>query len=485
MTLQRATPENVTTVDVVSEDMVNSPSPKYIEWMELSDLPRTLLQGTRGMKAARGKYLTQNILETDEAFLVRLKASTLLNAFKKTCSFLSGQVFQADIVFADDIDESVLEQSTDIDGKGNDINVFAKRVFFNGLGKGVGLILIDATAVESDSTRTKEDEQKLGVRTYFREIRPEDLIGHRLNENGSLAQIRIAETKTVPDGKYGEKDIPCIRLFNDDGTWEVHEKHEDGSYLITKSGLLSYTGIPIVPFIPGEEFNAVAGETPLIDLAELNLSNWRSRSDQTHILHVGRVPLLFGRQLDIDKLVSGVSSLISSVEDNSDLKFVEVSGAAIAAGAADLKENEAQMSLYGLQQLVPRSGNQTATEKAITSAESNSSLGTWATEFETVLTMAFIIAGKFEGKDFPLNGLSVNKEYDLGINSPQELLAILKAEEQGIISAQSAFIEFRRRGIISEHMNWDDIEAEMEAEAAKEPNMQDLGGTNFGGDTGE
>jgi hypothetical protein len=486
MTLQRVeTSAAAVATEESSKDKVDAPSHKYMEWMSLSDLPRTLLKGTRGMKAAKGKYLTQNALETDKAFETRLEASALLNAFKKTCSFLSGQVFQADIVFDDTVDVTVLEQSSDVDGKGNNINVFAKRVFFNGIGKGVALILVDATAVEPDTNRTVAEEQALGVRTFFKEVRPEDLIGYRLSDDGTLAQIRIAETKTKPDGLYGEKDVQCIRLFNDDGTWELYEKQDDGEYIVTKSGALSYKGVPIVPFIPGEEFNVVAGESPLMDLAELNLAHWRSKSDQTHILHVGRVPLLFGRHLNMDTAVSGVSSLLNSDEDGSDLKFVEISGAAIAAGAADLKETEAQMALYGLQQLVPRSGNQTATEKAITSSESNSSLGTWATEFETILTMAYTIAGEFQNKEFPQEGLSVNKEYDLGIADSQELLAILKANEQGVISAQSAFTEFRRRGVFDEHMAWRDIEDEKELEAANAPDMQKLSGTNFNNDTGE
>jgi hypothetical protein len=483
MSLQQVTAESTTRPEIEAKDDVSSPSAKYTEWMSLSQLPRTLLLGTKGMKDARTTYLSQNALETDEAYADRLEASTLLNAFKKTCSFLSGQVFQADIVFSDDVDEEIQERSKDIDGKGNNINVFAKRVFFNGLGKGVSHILIDATKIEPDPNRTIEEERALGVRTYFKELKPEQLIGGKTNEDGSLKQIRIKETITKEDGLYGEKDVPRVRLFNDDGTWEVHEKQNNGSYLMVESGKLSYSGIPLVSFIPGEEFSVIFGETPLMDLAELNLSNWRSRSDQTHILHVARVPLLFGKHLDLKTIPSGVSSLINSDDDNADLKFVEVSGAAIQAGAMDLKENEAQMALYGLQQLVPRSGNQTATEKSITSAESNSSLGTWATEFETVLQHAYEIAAEFENGEFPSDGISVNKEYDLGIADAQELAQILKAHDQGIISAQAAFTEFRRRGVFDEHLKWDDIEEEINNETANDNTaLGSLGGTLFGGE---
>ena len=45
----------------------------------------------------------------------------------------------------------------------------------------------------------------------------------------------------------------------------------------------------------------------MIDLAWLNLAHWQSASDQRHILHVARVPFLFGRGLsegEIDLLLA-------------------------------------------------------------------------------------------------------------------------------------------------------------------------------------
>lgn len=456
---------------------VAQPCLAYVQSMAMSELPRALMAGTRGMKAAGKTFLLQHALETDEAYAKRLEQSTLLNAFKKTCVFLAGQIFQSDVIFADDVPEEVLTMCDDIDGKGNSIHLFSKRVFINGLGTGASHILIEAPSVKGQ-VLTQQEEAAQGIRPYFREVKMEDIIGYRIID-GKLDNLRIKETAALPDGQFGEKLVNRIRVYYSTGAWEVWQEGKDGIYNVVESGILSYKGIPLVSFVPGEEWTNVSGETPLMDLAELNLRHWRSSSDQVNILHVARVPILFGRGVDLGQLVVGPAVMISSGEEFSDMKYVEITGAAIKAGADDLEDIEEKMALYGLQQLIPRTGNITATEKAITTGESQSSLGTWATEFEGSLVAALTILQAFRGQEFPANGVTVNKEFTLGIANEAELNALLKANSQGIYSNQAIFNEFKRRGITDENLAWEDNQDQMTEQGRTEgPTLK---GTLFGG----
>jgi Domain of unknown function (DUF4055) len=457
---------------------VSTPCIDYLFWHETSLLPRSLMQGTRGMKAAGEKFLIRNPMETQEAYDKRLEQSTLLNAFRKTCSFLAGQVFQSDVIFADTVPAEVVTISTDIDGKGNSIHVFAKRIFMNGLGKGVAHILID-TPTTNGQTLTQEDEAALGIRAYFSEINPEDIIGYRFKD-GKLEHIRIKEVVRIPEGEFGEKLVNQVRVYRDTGEWQKWQEGEDKAYTIVASGTLSYKGIPLVSFIPGEEWNVVSGESPLMDLAELNLRHWRSNSDQSNILHIARVPILFGRAVNLANIVVGPSVMITSDEEGAELKFVEITGNSIKAGADDLLAIEQKMALYGLQQLIPRTGNQTATEKAITSGESQSSLGTWAVEFESALQLAFEIAAEFKAEVFPENGVKVNKEYNFGIANDPELAMLLKANDQGVLSDEACFTEFKRRGIVNEHLTWEEVVEQLTSEKTTETTTTNLAGTLFG-----
>lgn len=467
---------------IENKNSVNSPSALFSMWMEDSLLPRSLMAGAKGMKAAGEKFLPKNALETESAYEKRLEASMLLNAYKKTVAFLAGQVFQSDVIFSEEVSEDIVSLTENIDGKNNSIHVFAKRVFINGLGNGVSHILVDAPSV-GNTTLTVAEEKEQNIRPYFKEVQATDLIGFRFFEDGKLELIRIAESVDKPDGKFGVKTVPRVRVYYSTGAWELYEKSDSGDFVIISSGMLSYKGIPLISFIPGNEINELLGETPLMDLAELNKHHWRTTSDQINILHIARVPLLFGRHISAEKIPVGTATLINSEDDNSDLKFVEITGASISAGAVDIKETEAKMALYGLQQLVPRTGNMTATEKAITSAESQSSLSTWAVELENAIQRAFEVFMQFSNGEFPKNGLTVNKEYNFGIANEQELRSILDANNQGILSDQAAFDEFKRRGIFDEHLDWDDIKAEIDAEAASAQSTANLAGTLFGNTT--
>jgi hypothetical protein len=98
----------------------------------------------------------------------------------------------------------------------------------------------------------------------------------------------------------------------------------------------------------------MAGAPALQDLADLNVAHWQSQSDQRNILHVARVPILFGAGIPDDvegqpgfKVSAG--SFTRATDPAAKLMFVEHSGAAIGAGDADLKNLEFQMQAMGLQ----------------------------------------------------------------------------------------------------------------------------------------
>jgi len=459
------------------EQDVQKISPAAALWIKDSLLPRALLKGTRGMRAAGKAFLFPHTLESDINYTRRLDSSTLLNAFRKTSTFLAGQVFQSDIILSDGT-SAFNEWVKEIDTAGNTLDVFAKRVFVSGIGEGVRHILIDMPQ-KDDSVQTVADEKAQGVRPYMREIKGKDILGGLVDESGFLIQVRIKETTERITGKYSSKTVNRIRVIGID-YWEIHEEDDKGTYVLSEEGSFDIGIIPFVSFIPGEESTMLTGETPIMDLADLNAKHWRSSSDQDNYLSYCRFPLYFGKNLgDINILPMG-RQLINSDDDNAELHTVEMTGSSISAGQSDLTETEAKMALYGLQQLVPRAGNMTATEKALTSAESNSSLGTWATEFESVLNKAMYIMGMLMQQTWPDNGLSVNKEYNFGVADPQELAQILSAHEQGVISAQGCFTEFRRRGVFDEHMTWEDMENDIEKEQQNDISMSDMAGSSFG-----
>lgn len=489
--LPLATFKNYDIVPDQDMDKVEHSSIDFCKWYNKTILGRVLIKGTNAMKRAGKQFLPQNELESEYNYQLRLSGSTLLNGFNKTCSFLAGQVFQKDLIFEDSIPTEIEEFLSDIDTKGNDINVFSKRFFQNGLGKGVSLILVDSPVIETNENgepivKTQAEEEREGIRPFFTEVKPENVLGFRTDERGNLSLVRIAETVKKDAGMYGVVVINRVRVLTP-GNWELFEEDENGDYSLFDSGRTSINFIPLIPFIPGKELSLLYGESPLSDLAELNLGHWKSKSDQNYNLHVGRTPLRMSKMMgDIAKIPISTSYTVNSDDENSDMKYVEITGASLEAGQRDLTEIESDMALYGLQQLIPRSGNKTATEKVLTSSESNSSLGSWVGEFETVMQAAFEILALFIKKEFPKNGVSANKEFDYGIADVQELNTLLKAEQQGILSKRLIFDEFKRRGSIGEIADYEEVQAEIEEDTRNnQGTLSSLAGGFFEGAAGE
>lgn len=447
--------------DKNQKDEADSMHPAHIQWMEYSYLTRSLMGGTRAMKAAGQDFLPMFYLEKLERYNDRLDQSTLKNAFRKTVTFLSGQVFQSDIKFDDEFPDELEALTDDVDLLGSTLNVFAKRNFETGIANGVSHILVEAPNEQPGQTR--QDDIDRGVRPYFKEIRGENAIGWQCDELGNLEQLRIKELATAPEGKFGQIFIPQIRVLYPGG-WELYRR-EDKDWILYDDGETSLDYIPIATYLPGEPLSLMTAESPLQDLADLNLHHWRSFSDQTNILHVARVPILFARDVDLEAMAVGASKAIESDGENADMKYVEITGRSIEAGANDLKETEAAMSIYGLQQMLPRTGNITATEKALTAADSNSNLATWVNGYQDTLQRAFEIAGDYMGVEVPEDALQMPLDFESSIADPAMVQAILKAVDSRVISKQAAFEFINESGALRDGYTWEQVMEEIDAEA--------------------
>ena len=438
-------------------------SEEILIWREKSHLARTLLKGTAGMKEAANDYLPQHTVESDKSYARRLSLSTLLNIYKKTSSFLTGKVFQKDIVFADDVPESAIEWSKAINSKGDSLGLFAQTNFFNGISKGASFVFIDMPK-KPGNVKSKKDEKAAGLRPYFKEIKWKDIRGGVVDDKGKLIQVRFAETAMVPDGEYSNIVKNRIRVV-EIGKWKLLELDErTKEFKEIESGENELTVLNFIAFIPDEELGPLTGIPPMNDLGELNLKHWRSSSVRDNYLSVARIPVYLALKIDLEKAPMGVANMFGSDEDGADMKVVEHSGQAIGAGANDLKAIENNMALDGLQQLVPRAGNQTATEKSLNNSDSNSNLGTWATEYEAFMIKAFKIAAMFMKQEFPDNGLTVNKSFNLGVYDINELNFLISSKDgdRPVLSPKAVFDELVRKGAISDKIDFEDVKAEIE-----------------------
>ena len=445
---------------------VATPIAAYERMADAWALPLALVGGSKAMRAKGKTYLPKEPAETDEAYRCRLARTFLYNAFARAIRSLRGKVFAKPIRLGEGAPAQTELWAHDIDNEGRDITAFCYDVFESALTRGLSHILVEYPRVPPGSTLA--DERTLGARPYWVHVYPENLIGWRIDRtdgNRRLAQVRIRELVTEPDGEWGEHEIEQIRV-QEPGSVRIYRKAQRDNgieeWVIHDQYPVSLDFIPLVTVYTGRTGDMEA-TPPLTDLAEKNLEHWQSASDQRHILHVARVPILFGKGWPDDEPVTvGPNSLVKATAEHADLRYVEHSGAAIGAGETDLSRIQEQMTLLSLEPMLPRTGNVTATARALDQAEVNSALQSWAANLQDALELAFFYSHRWIGQADETPVL-VNDDFGLSVQDGQDIEQLIKLRLSGDLSRATLWAELKRRGVLDDELD-DDEEAERIAE---------------------
>lgn len=466
---------------------VNTPSALYTEQSKMWKLPRTLMGGTKAMRAAGRDYLPQEEAESDSAYRSRLARTTLFNAFRKTVKDMTGKVFTKPIVLKDDMPAVLKKDAENIDLAGRHINVFARDVFFDSMQLGIGYILAEmppplTTGTGRNGEVTKADEATR--RPYLVYIKAEDLIGWQsalIDGVVTLTQARIREMVTEPDGLFATKQVEQIRVLKP-GIWEIWREVETaGKKSWQKVGEGTTGNVKRIPLVPVyiNRTGFMTGEPPLEDLADLNVAHWQSQSDQRNILHVARVPILFGAGFDDKDTISvGANTMARSSDKDAKLTWVEHTGAAIDSGDKDLQNLEFQMQTQGLQLLVPQPGGKTATGEVHDDVKENSALAMMAGALEDALELALEFMAEYRGLGEEKGGsIVVNKDFGILAGAAADVPNIISATDT-VIDKETAINELKRRGFLSDDVDAETVIARLTIEAP--PDLNSKTGMNLG-----
>ncbi|MHC4644057.1 MAG: DUF4055 domain-containing protein [Planctomycetota bacterium] len=471
-----------------STSKVETPLEAYEDFMEVLDPLDTLMQGTRGMVAKSTTYLPQEEEEETSAYNNRLARTKLVNFFKQTVNKLGGAVFSKPVSLSEDMPEEMKKIMENVDNNGKDITRWGLGSFKDALHRGITHFLIDYPQVnlkteggvkyfedkeEPDPEKrwkpwTKKNEEGKGLRPNWVPISADMLIGWRtevVNGKVTLTQIRIKEQTEEPDGDYGQRTVNRIRVFTPK-TWEIHVENEEGIYEADSSGSNNLGYIPLVSVYLGERVREMVVNPPLEGLADLNITHWQSTSDQRNILHYARLVIYFGKGIDTKngKLVIGPNRFILADEPDADLKVIEHGGKAIESGRQDIIDIEKQMVMFGLTMMMPKSGNQTATERAIDSSENDSALKSYALNMEDGLNEAVKMTADYMQIDREKAGtVSLHTDFQSFL-ADVEAKILIEAKEKRVIPRRIVIDEFIRRGILKEDSDPIEIEAMLESE---------------------
>jgi hypothetical protein len=211
------------------------------------------------------------------------------------------------------------------------------------------------------------------------------------------------------------------------------------------------------------------GSPPMLELAHANVEHWQSKSDQQTILHVARVPVMFGKDLGNDTPIAvGAGALINASSKDADLKYVEHSGAAIEAGRQSLLDLEDRMRQIGAELLVIKPGKISQVQVMAENEQQMCDLQRIVQGMEDSLDQALDLMAQWIGEK---SGGHVDIYSDFGAATLEEASAslLLEAKGDGTISHKTLLNEFKRRGIISPDLDLDEEIRVATAELASRP----------------
>jgi hypothetical protein len=412
------------------------------------------------MRAAGELYLPKQLKESATAYDRRVKRSFLFNAFKKTLQALTGKVFSREIILQEDVPSQIVEWSENIDLAGRSLNLFSRDVFEGGGKTGLGHILVDMQRNEEGASLA--DEKARGMRPYMKFIAAESLLGWRsriVNGEPTLTQIRIKDDIVEEDGEFGEVLKERIRVI-EPTQFRVFEL-QDEEWVLIDAGPMTLGKIPLATYY-AQRTDFLMAEPPFEELAWQNTAHWQSNSDQRQILHIARVPILFGAGLDEKKEYTIGSDYMIHGQLGAELQYVEHSGNAIASGRQDLIDIEERMRIMGVEPLMPKTGTQTATAKAIDSAAANSQLQAMTIGLGDAIEQAFAFMADWANLEEG-GSVKVNDDFGLSLQDQMDLDALIKARQAGDLSRETLWAEFKRRNVLM-----DDFDPEEEQDRLEE-----------------
>jgi hypothetical protein len=359
----------------------------------------------------------------------------------------------------------------DFDRQGNNLQVWAKSFFTQALSHGLCHALAEYPNIkpsgDTEQLVTMADAQAVKARPYAIMIRPQQVIGWRVSNDGGehvLTQFRYMESVEEEDGLFGIKCINQIRVLIPGAWMTFREKADDKgmkTWTLYEEGKTSLSHIALTTLYT-DRTGFMTAKPPLLELAYLNAKHWQSQSDQDNILHVARVPMLAISGIDDDtwELKVGTASA-TKLPTNGKMEWVEHTGASIEAGRTSLSDLEDQMRVAGAKLLQKdKQAVKTATQAEDEAAQELSPLQTMASGLEDALDQILQHFAELSG--LPEGGhVQVHGNFDIDFAPETTLPLLLNMASQGRLSDETLFSEMQRRNVVSSDIKWDEEKAKI------------------------
>jgi len=437
---------------------VNYPEEGYIAHQAKWKLCRDVISGKDDIFDSGEIYLPKLSEQTPDEYAAYQLRAGWYGATDRTKIALKGMIFRKDPVTTYK-NPKVEEFLKDVTMDGVSAIGFASMAIDEVLETGRGGILVDYHLQDSgDRPGTAADAEAKKLRSYVQLYSAEQIIGvvsKRVNNQTIITQIRLREVeenissedefkKTTrrivrvleinSDGVYQQRIFSEeAKSESDDSSGDYGRFTEDKNIIIPKKNGETFSYIPFF-FLGVQDMDMGYDKPPLLDLCEVNLDYFRTKSDYKHGLHFTGLPtVIITGHGNAEGTTYRIGSTVAWVfeEEGADAKYLEFQGQGLSESREELQNLKNDMASLGARML-------TAEKKQVEAAESHrikrsgeqSLLASMANSSSEALSRALNEALSWNGIEDELS-LRLNTDFNIAEMSAKDVLDLWRVVQSG------------------------------------------------------
>lgn len=504
----------------MAKNTPDTTSSDYDAMLPYWDKVEAILGGRDAVIAGGETYLPRFPNETDADYQYRLDNAKFTNVYKDIVDNLASKPFAEEVGLGDGAPERFLQLAEDIDGRGNNLHVFAETTFSDGLNNAIDWIFVDYTKARprADGQRLSiAEERKQGLRPYWVHVPAKKMLAaysDKVGDKEVFTHARMLETVVRRDG-FGEVCVERVRVLNrepiyevidgaatdriigyEPATYEVWEKKATGrrtgsQWTVVESGPVTIGVIAIVPFATGKrKGGSWRFIPPMQGVADLQVEHYQAETALKHIKELTAFPMLAGNGVQ-PAIVNGEPAPVpvgpqavlyappimgDTSATHGEWKFIEPTAESLKFLASEVEAIEKQMRELGRQPLTATAGI-TVVTAALASQKASSAVQAWAYRLKDALEQAFVYTAMWLnlGADAAPE-VTVYTDFALDASDDKGLDALTKARENKDLSRRTYWAELRRRGQLSGDFDPEEEERALEEELPDEDTEDEIAG---------
>jgi len=433
---------------------IDSKHPHYAQKENQWARCRDTYDGEDAVKDKKADYLPKLTGQTDKSYSAYIKRASFYNAVKRTIQGLTGAVMRIEPVVEGAPDEWL----DDITGTGMTLNDFIHYMLTEQLLTGRQVVLVEhdgeAPYLTGYSTEqvTNWLEDRLVLKEKYRAINPNDPYDSKYETQ--YRELLMEENRYI------------VRIWREvKGKWSVVEElfpSKRGKALEDLPFIsVSVDGLNLRPEIP-----------PLLNLADMNLSHYRTSADLEHGRHFTALPTPYVTGVDVDSELSiGAESAWVLPDPTSKAGYLEFSGQGLGALETAMDDKRSMMASLGAQLLEGQKNGVEASETLkLRQSSETSVLMRSVKAVESALEKALNIMAEWQGLSEIT--LTLNTDFaDTGLN-PQEMTAIMGLWQSGAISHESLLWNMKRGELIPAMVDIEEERQRIDIQLGAEPEVE-------------